>query len=677
MDPAKPHRAGEPVGGTTEGIRSIAQAIEFLPCPDDASVLIALVHGLRPARASDGATATAAVRALTERLQARPEDARALRHNIGEILAARQHRYLYADTGITRAEGLFRGIASRVGAKFLPRAPHDGYLRDLFFQLFDRSDDHVWVQAVSIDDWQALWTALGIEEEAELPGFRRAQREILEAMNLLAVRLQTLACEPEIIRLHVDEHSDPMVFEALATLTRGFARGLSGSPEASESRRVLLQDAIADCDRELSQWRRLMRVHGTTSALSQQLMGAGQMLARLRTLAQLVAPRNADERFRRGLRLFQKLVEEQNLETSLRHLWQRSTNMLALQITEHAGKTGEHYVAGSRSEWFEMFRAAFGAGLIVGLMALFKIGITAAGLPPLWNALAVSLNYALGFVVVHLLHFTIATKQPAMTAALIASTVRSSRRGYRSISHLATLIIGIFRTQMVAIAGNVLAAFPMAVALFYGMAWLLGPDWISPDKAAHLIHDQHPFASLALVHAAIAGVCLYLAGVVAGYYDNLGAIARIPARLRRAPWLAWLSDSARARLASYIERNLGALAGNIVFGFLLGMSAFVGLLIGAPIDIRHVTFAAANLAFGAAASGWSLPWHSFALLGFGVFAIGMINLGVSFTLALATALRANGIRLTDQRRLWEAIKRRFLRSPTAFLWPPAARTPKP
>lgn len=663
-------------GGAAADEASIAEAVAALPHPADPSVLIALVHGLRPARNGDPQSSIEAVRALARRLAAHPPSARALRTNIAEILAVRQHRYLYADTGITRAEGLFRGMLRRIGSRLLPRAPHDSYLRDLFLQLFDRADDHRWVQAVPADDWQALWSALGIEEEAALPGFKRAQREILEAMNLLAVRLQTLASEPEIIRLHVDEHSDPTVFEALATLTRGFARGLSGSPEASESRRVVLQDAIADCDRELARWRRLMQVHGTTSELSQQLLGAGQMLARLRILAQLVAPRNADERFRRGLRLFQKLVEEQNRETSLRHLWRRSTNLLALQITEQAGRTGEHYVADSRPEWFSMFRAAFGAGLIVGLMALLKIGITSLGLPPLWNALAVSLNYAAGFVVVHLLHFTIATKQPAMTAALIASTVRADRHGLRSVPRLANLIVAIFRTQMVAIAGNVLAAFPTAVALFLAVAWLAGPDWIPAEKAAKLLHEQHPFASLALVHAAIAGVCLYLAGVVAGYYDNLGALTRVPDRIRRAPWLAWLAPAARDRLSAYVERNLGALAGNVVFGFLLGMTGFVGLLLGAPLDIRHVTFSAANLAFGAAATGWTLPWHELALLCGGVFAIGLVNLGVSFTLALGTALRANGVRLTGQRRLWEVLRRRFLRSPASFFWPPASRAPR-
>ncbi len=666
------HPAAPPAG---DG-ETIAAGIAALDDPSDPALLIRLVHGLRPARRGDGAAATDAVRALAARIAAEPGGAEALRRYLAEVLAARQHRYLYADTGIARKEGLRRGLKRCLGARLLPRAPHGGYLRDLFLQLFDDPDDRLWVQAVPAADWLALWRSLEVEREPDLPGFVRAQREIVEAMMLLAVRLQALASDPEIIRLHLDEPSDPAIFTALTAQTRAFSRSLAGPPEGAESRRRDLQEAIAGCDHEIARWRRLMRVHGTTAELTQQLLGAGQMLARLRTLSQLVAPRNVEERFERGLRLFQKLVDEQNRETSLRELWNRGTNMLALQVTEQASRTGEHYVAGSRSEWATMFRAAFGAGLIVGLMALNKIGITALHLPPLWHALAVSMNYAVGFVVVHLLHFTIATKQPAMTAALIAATLRTDRRGRRSVARLANLIVAIVRTQLVAIAGNVLAAFPTAAALYYGVAWLLGPDWIGPEKAEHLLHDQHPFASLALIHAAIAGVCLYLAGVVAGYYDNLTAVARVPERIRRAPWLSWLSQGRRDRLSDYIAHNLGALAGNTAFGFLLGMTAFVGLLLGAPLDIRHVTFSAANLAYGAAAIGWTLPWPEFALLAFGVLAIGMVNLGVSFTLALITALRANNIRLTDQRRLWELLKRRLRRNPSAFFWPPATRAPR-
>jgi site-specific recombinase len=44
----------------------------------------------------------------------------------------------------------------------------------------------------------------------------------------------------------------------------------------------------------------------------------------------------------------------------------------------------------------------------------------------------VSLNYGLGFVLIHILHFTVATKQPAMTAARLAAAIEESDRALRT-----------------------------------------------------------------------------------------------------------------------------------------------------------------------------------------------------------------------------------------------------
>ena len=37
------------------------------------------------------------------------------------------------------------------------------------------------------------------------------------------------------------------------------------------------------------------------------------------------------------------------------------------------------------------------------------------------------MNYALGFMLIHVLHFTVATKQPMMTAAALAATVQHQK----------------------------------------------------------------------------------------------------------------------------------------------------------------------------------------------------------------------------------------------------------
>jgi hypothetical protein len=106
--------------------------------------------------------------------------------------------------------------------------------------------------------------------------------------------------------------------------------------------------------------------------------------------------------------------------------------------------------------------------------------------------------------------------------------------------------------------------------------------------------EQSLLHSGALFYAAIAGVCLFISGLISGYYDNYAAYNRVPERiLQLAGRSACSANRACAAFATYIGDNLGALAGNLLFGFLLGGTTLFGLLVGLPIDIRHVAFSSA------------------------------------------------------------------------------------
>jgi site-specific recombinase len=97
---------------------------------------------------------------------------------------------------------------------------------------------------------------------------------------------------------------------------------------------------------------------------------------------------------------------------------------------------------------------------------------------------------------------------------------------------------------------------------------------VNPAKARHLMHDSHPWHSLALLHAAIAGVWLFVSGLVSGYYDNKALYTRMGQRVQQLRWLRRLLGIERlARFGRYVEDNLGGLMGNFVFGILMGTTA--------------------------------------------------------------------------------------------------------
>jgi site-specific recombinase len=393
-------------------------------------------------------------------------------------------------------------------------------------------------------------------------------------------------------------------------------------------------------------------------------------------LLDLLDPLKAEATTLRAVELFQALVEADNRKTSLAELFATNTDMLALQITQHAGRTGEHYIASSRGEWRAMAKSAMGAGVIVGFMALFKLLLAKLKFAPLIEAFAFSMNYSLGFMLVHMLHFTIATKQPAMTAASIAASV--DRLGDKRGAHdgLVDLIEAVARTQFIAIIGNVALALPTALLIAVVGKYALGASWVSTEKAQHLLHDLDPIHSLAIPHAAIAGCCLFLAGLISGYYDNKAIYNRIPARLLQLAWPKRLFGVARwQRVCQYIENNLGALAGNFFFGIMLGSMGTLGYLLGLPLDIRHITFSSANLAYAAVALDFHLDWQTWLMSVLGIALIGLTNLAVSFGLALFVALRARGNRFAYNRALLGKLLHRFLSTPSRFFVAPKDEAP--
>jgi site-specific recombinase len=277
----------------------------------------------------------------------------------------------------------------------------------------------------------------------------------------------------------------------------------------------------------------------------------------------------------------------------------------------------------------------------------------------------------LGFVIVHILHLTIATKQPAMTAATIAAALDATSDRDERLDRIARLAAQVSRTQWVSIAGNVLIGFLTSLAIAMVGAEFLGWNPIGTEKAEYLLHELHPWQSLALFHAGIAGVYLFLSGLISGYYDNQSLFYRVPERIRRVKWMRRLMGQSRVdKVARYVEYNLGALAGNFLFGVMLGATGTVGAFFGLPVDIRHVSFSSANLAYALQAMDFQVGWKVVLLSVGGVLAIALVNLFVSFFLALRVALKSRGIEAEGTDGLTRRVLARFRASPREFFLPP-------
>ena len=103
---------------------------------------------------------------------------------------------------------------------------------------------------------------------------------------------------------------------------------------------------------------------------------------------------------------------------------------------------------------------------------------------------------------------------------------------------------------------------------------------------------------------------------------------------------------------------------------MLGLVPVLLAFLGLPIEVRHVTLSTGQLAAAVGTLGLQLlTQREFWWCAAGLAVTGLLNLGVSFALALAVAMRSRGITLIEQRRLNGALWRRLRRAPLSFLLP--------
>ncbi len=608
--------------------RALKRMLQDAPDADGALVR-RLLFLLRPRKRGDVAAASTQLADLLGLIERNAAYAEALRNHLLALLERYHLGALLMDGGILPVRDFRAELSRRLRFKWLPPLPDEASLRDWLELALERGDE-AWIAGVDAALWLRLLAALGLNG-AGTPGV--LQEKLANAINGLSHRLAAGGLDPELLRLEPDlqRHASPFLAQHEEIHALLGATDADGPAQAH----VLLEQ----CRDILERLARRSRHAGASVAFSHVRLRLLQQIQRLEALLDIYTGRGL-ARAEKLIALFVALAEAAPRRHSVRDLVADTTAQLAYQITQHAGQTGEHYVAESRRELWGMFRSAAGAGPIIAVMALLKIVALGAHLPPLQEALLVSLDYALGFVLVYLLGFTVATKQPAMTASWMATQL-AGLASESSQSRALGLFVGrVFNTQFVAILGNLLLAFAGAALCAWGLQ-AAAQFPVETNKARELIAQADPLDWRNIFYAAVAGVGLFLSGVVSGYYDNKAVYERIPERLARLAWPArLLGVPAWRALVSYLGRHLGGLAGNVFFGFYLGLMGAFGHMAGLPLDIRHIAFASANLAYGLAALDWRLAAPQLAAALAGVLAIGLTNLLVSFALAFYVALRA-------------------------------------
>ena len=186
-----------------------------------------------------------------------------------------------------------------------------------------------------------------------------------------------------------------------------------------------------------------------------------------------------------------------------------------------------------------MFWKASGGGIIVGVMCMLKMLYSYTSGSEFSHAVLYSMNYAVGFIVIYLMHYTLATKQPAMTAATMAKALSSENNTESNYLSFASVVSKLFRTQFIAFVGNVLWAFPVSLAVVYIAELVFGQNF-AIAKADKFLKELNPFESKAILHACLAGFYLFISGIMAGNVANSSVFYKIPTRIAENPQINML-----------------------------------------------------------------------------------------------------------------------------------------
>ncbi|WP_201594037.1 site-specific recombinase [Psychrobacter vallis] len=659
-------------------LKRILQQITALSDVPDAAVLKRLIDELR-ASEKEPELANENIQSLIDILHQHPEYGDGLSSFVLRLIIQYRQISLYTDTGIMSDQGFFISLRRLVGHRFLPLLPQEDSVVELVGYLFNKRSDERWLANIEKEKWDELVVLLKVDEK-HLDLVATAKNSILNAIIILSYRISGIGLHPDLMESYpqilnysasfVAQNQEAVLFvnqyrqaHELDTLT-------DITPENAVDPAPLLV-MIDQCEDIVATVRKRIYKTGISIRLTNMMLRLDQSLQRIRILTELVTE-NDQKRDNAIIELIQTLITTANRRYSIIYLIDNNTKLLSRKVTENASRVGEHYISTDKAGYRKMFKKASIGGFVIAFMATTKVVTYELALAPIGRAFLNSMIYGLGFVFIHVIRGTVATKQPAMTAAAIASTIsESSGKKSHQLNKLSELVVDILRTQFIAIMGNVMMAIP--VALLISFAWLqyTGTPMIDPDRAGHLLHDLDPFHSLALPHAAIAGVYLFLSGLIAGYYDNLAVYNHVGARIQRHRLLkAILPPSWLKRLGDFVEANLGAIMGNFLFGVFLGSTATIGFIFGLPIDIRHIAFASANLAHGLFnLSADQMSWNIILLSLLGVALIGMVNLVVSFSLALFVALRSKEVRFFEWGRLTKLVFSHIISHPSDFFWP--------
>lgn len=596
-------------------------------------------------------------------LETEPSLARRCRALLRSVFATADAGTLLADFGFSPRSGFGAELIDRLRLVTLPGTPDTGDLGQLFQMVFHAPGDADWLGAIDAPTLARLQRLL-----VDDPVRDHWHRALIDSVQMLASQVRAVG-----LSASIRPRIDPLLladrpFHQLAQAAARLAEADEATDLVARQQQLNYLRALLDaCRRTTASVREHLDTWGVSVDVVFQIEQLHERITRIEALLNCLASPEPAREWQCLTVAFARSVQTRR---SVGALFSHHYAMLARKVAERSAATGEHYITRTRDEYVDMLRRACGGGLVIAGTTFLKFFIGAVTLSAFWAGFWTGTNYAASFVLIHLLHWTVATKQPAMTAPAMAAKLEGVVDSDAATEDFVDEVTHLIRTQIAGILGNVLVVAPVVV-LMQLAAWALQGAPLIDAHTAHHVLDKLTLLGPTLLYAAFTGVLLFLSSLIAGWWENWFVFHRLDSAIAHNPRIVrWLGRARAQRWSGWWRENISGLAANCSLGMMLGLVPTLAAFFGLPIEVRHVTLSAGQIA--AALGTLGVPVLHDPAFWWCVAAIpltGALNVLVSFTLAFRLALRSRGLKVRDRGRLYAALRRRARSAPGSFLRP--------
>ena len=614
---------------------------------------------------TSGAPQAARVRHILQLLDRNVEWKKRTAQTLRSIVKDTRGLELFIEAGLFVQDHFIGEFVARLNTKWIPKVPRERELSYLFSQNFHTQQDFEWIHLLDDHSFSRILELFNFSISEGEENWNSLKSDAEQALLLLTIQLQGLGLSAELRQRSEQTHFENSAFYQLPAMAEEFIT--EPDTQLRIQKCLALKNKLMDCHQSLNEVSRHLEQNGVSVQIVYKIERLENLLRRIDALLNILNSNPMDTLLLSNF--IENLIAENLNKRSLRAFFSQIFALLSRKIVEQNGATGEHYITRTSKEYIELIKSSIGGGLFTSLTAIFKFLIHHLHFESFFSGIFASLNYSLSFLAIHFCHFTLGTKQPSSTAPALAARMHAMDQS-EDLEALTEEILNIVRSQFAAILGNIIGVIPMTLLVCWAFHFFFGISVLDADESMKVIKSFSIFG-LTAFYAVFTGVLLWLSSLISGWVDNWFTFHQISEALAAHQRVIFIFGTARAKaLSLFLRRNIIGIASSVSLGFLLGLAPVIFQFLGLHLEVRHVTLSSGALT----AALFFQPvevfksydfWYAI----FGILTMGILNVGVAFSLALMLAIKARQIQAPKRKLIYRALLKCLYKNPRLIFWP--------